>query len=97
MAAYMQTSTLLKQKNIAGAEHFCNIYLLVDPTNNEAHYFWAEINAIKGNENEAIKALNKAIKLDFKDVKRVENDSAFVTLKNESDYKIIIETLQNVD
>ena len=95
LAAYMQTTATLKEKNITAAEYFCNIYILVDPTNSEAHYLKAEINAINGKTKDVIQSLNEAVKNDFKDLKRVESDTLFNSFKEEEEFKKIIKKLKS--
>lgn len=93
VVAYSQTSGLIKQKNIAVAEYFGNIYLLVDPENDEAHYLNACINALKRNKAEAIESLKKAVKYGFEDKTRMETDSCFKEIKNE---KAFIDALSSI-
>jgi hypothetical protein len=94
LVCYMQTSGALKQNNIRAAEHFGKLYILVDPTNNEAYYMAAEINAKQAKNTEALKALEQAIKNGFEDKKRLENDSAFVALKENQEFKKIVEIMK---
>ncbi|HET6228174.1 MAG TPA: hypothetical protein VFF27_17975, partial [Bacteroidia bacterium] len=67
LVMYMQTSGALQQKNIMAADHFSKLYLLVDPTNSEAHYLAAELSAFQANHDEAIAHLNGALKNGYKD------------------------------
>jgi dienelactone hydrolase len=94
LVCYMQTSGALKQNNIPAAEYFGNLYELVDPTNNEAYYLIAEIGAKQGRNVEAIKALEEAVKNDFKDKKRLEGDDAFVELKDDERFIKILEKMK---
>ncbi len=95
LACYMQTDGLLhKENNIPAATYFCKLYILIDPTNSEAYYFMAEINA-KQNENEnAIKALEMAVKNGFSDVTRLQNDNSFSTLKGRKEFEKITEEIK---
>jgi predicted esterase len=43
LAAYMQTNAALNENNLPAAKFFCEIYLLVDPGNPDAHYFMSLI------------------------------------------------------
>jgi len=96
LVAYMQTTATLKEKNMKAASYFSDIYVLVDPTNNEAHYLKAEINAINGKTKEAIQSLNESIKYDFKDLKRLESDILFNSVKNEEGFKKIVGKLKEL-
>ncbi|MCE3279528.1 MAG: hypothetical protein K0S44_1719 [Bacteroidetes bacterium] len=44
LVCYMQTINALKQNNLSAAEHFANLYILVDPENKEAKRLIEEIN-----------------------------------------------------
>lgn len=78
---YMQTTQFMNQNNTAAADYFSKLYLLVDPNNSEAHYLAAELNAIQGNQEEAIKFLNSAIKNGYADKNRLENDAHFKNIR----------------
>jgi hypothetical protein len=94
LVCYMQTSSALKQNEQNAAEHFGKLYVLVDPTNTEAHYFMAVINAKNGNAQAAIKSLEAAIKNGFKDLKRIENDAAFATIKTSEEFKKALQKIK---
>lgn len=78
---YMQTTQFIKQNNTAAADYFCKLYLLVDPTNSEAHYLASEISAVQGNQEDAIKFLNSAIKNGYVDKARLEQDDHFKNIR----------------
>ena len=86
LAAYMQTAGALKQNNLPAADFFGKIYILVDPTNNEAHYLSASVYAKEGKTKEAIKSLNGAVKNGFTDVARLQSDSAFMEINKTKEY-----------
>ena len=90
LVAYMQTTSALKQQNLPASKMFCQIYLIIDPTNNEAHYLNATTLAIEGKDKEAIAALEAAVKNGFKDITRLESDNAFVKLKETENFKAIL-------
>jgi len=87
LVAYMQASGALKQNAISAAEQFCKIYVLVDPTNTEAYYLTASVNALNGNSKETFNNLESAIKKGFTDTKRFENDTVFNRFKNTTEYE----------
>jgi hypothetical protein len=78
----MQASGALKQNSLPAADYFCNVYALVDPTNSEAYYLTASLNAIQGNEKGVTDNLTKAAKNGFKDVERFNADTVFTKYKN---------------
>ncbi len=86
LAAYMQTAGALKQNNLPAADFYGKIYMLVDPTNSEAHYLMAEVLVINGKNKEAIKSLNNAIENGFTDIARLKNDEAFSEIKNTKEF-----------
>lgn len=86
LVAYMQASGALKQNAITAAEQFCKIYILVDPTNTEAYYLAASVNALNGNSEETFKNLSNAIKNGYADINRFENDTVFYRFKNTAAY-----------
>lgn len=93
LVAYMQTTGALKQNVLPAAEFFGKIYLLVDPTNNEAHYLMAEILAKKGNKKEAIKFLKSSIENGYTDIARLQSDEAFSEIKNTKEF---IDTIKGI-
>lgn len=90
LAAYMQTTSTMKQPNIPAAKMFCQIYLIIDPKNNEAHYLNATLFAIEENNNEAIAALRESVKNGFRDIERINNDNTFIKLKETEEFKTIL-------
>lgn len=93
LVCYMQTTGALQQKNKAAAEYFNSLYLLVDPSNNEAHYLKANLNAMDGNKEAAFSALKKAIELGFKDKTRMEADSSFNTFLNDAAFQNMLQSI----
>ncbi len=93
LVAYMQTGGALSQNNLPVAEKFSQIYLIVDPTNSEAHYLNAVLKAKQNKSTEAIAALNKAIENGFIDKARLQNDPAFGTLKTEKGFDELVAKL----
>ena len=90
LAAYMQASGALKQNAIPAAEYFCKVYVLVDPANTEAYYLTADVAAKQGKTNEAISALNLSVKNGFKDLQRLQTDSAFTSLKGTKEFDDLV-------
>jgi hypothetical protein len=94
LVAYMQTSGALKQNAIDAADFFSKIYVLVDPTNNEAHYLTASVYAKTNKTKDAINSLNDAIKNGFADAIRLQNDSTFMQLKSNDDFLKILNKIK---
>jgi poly(3-hydroxybutyrate) depolymerase len=94
LAAYMQTAGALKQNNLPAAEFFGKIYLLVDPTNNEAHYLMGAVFAKTGNSAGAIRSLNLAIENGFTDITRLQSDEAFSRIKNTKEFEDAVKEIR---
>jgi hypothetical protein len=93
LVAYMQTGGALSQNNLPVAEKFSQIYLIVDPSNSEAHYLNAVLKAKQNKSKDAITALNEAIENGFVDKARLEKDPAFSTLKTEKGFEELLTKL----
>jgi dienelactone hydrolase len=92
---YMQTTQFIKQSNMQAAVYFDKLYLLVDPTNSEAHYLAAELNALQGNTQDAIHYLKSAVKNGYADKPRLQNDPAFVNIKTSANFQSILEEVRS--
>lgn len=90
LAAYMYANKVMQENNINAAEHFCKLYVLVDPTNSEAHYLTAVVNAKQGKTKEAISSLNAAVKNGFTDVERLQSENAFNEIKNTKEFGEVV-------
>lgn len=87
---YMQTTGMTQQNNIAGTKYYSKLYVLVDPTNKEAHYLTALMAASDGHKGAAITALQRAIELGFKDKERIQNDTSFNSIRNDINFQEVI-------
>ncbi|MES2286386.1 MAG: hypothetical protein V4547_11915 [Bacteroidota bacterium] len=94
LAAYMQTAGALKQNNLPAADFFGKIYMLVDPTNNEAHYLMAEVFVKNRKNKEAIRSLNLAVENGFTDIARLQNDAAFSEIKNTKEFIEVVKGIK---
>ena len=94
LMAYMYTSGALQQNNLPAAAFFGEIYILVDPKNNEAHYLKAVVLSKKGNNIEAIKSLNLAIVNGYTDIERLENEPAFNEIKSTKEFGVMIKNMK---
>jgi hypothetical protein len=94
LLAYMQSSVSLQSTEHSGlewAEKFLKIYQMADPENSEHQYLFAELYARKKENTKALFYLKNAIKLGFNDIARIKADSSFWALKNNPEYKQLIE------
>ncbi|HEY0030394.1 MAG TPA: hypothetical protein VGC65_06525 [Bacteroidia bacterium] len=93
LVAYMQTTNAMNQQNLPASKIFSAIYLVIDPTNNEAHYLSASIYALEGNTKEAIAGLNKAVDNRFTDISRVQSDTTFSSLSTTEEFKEVLKRI----
>ncbi|MFY9309517.1 MAG: hypothetical protein WAQ28_10765 [Bacteroidia bacterium] len=93
LVAYMQTSNALNQRVYDAAEHFSEVYVLVDPDNSESHYLKASVAAIKGDVKEANVSLQKAINSGFTDGARLQGDAVFNTFKNTAEFNELLKKI----
>lgn len=97
LAAYMQASGTLKQNNFSSAKIFCAIYVLVDPTNSEAHYLAASLSAMQQDQKDAIKSLDEAVKNGFVDIERLQSDSVFSRINTSDEFKEICKKINDAN
>jgi dienelactone hydrolase len=91
---YIQTTEFIKQSNIKAAVYFDKLYLLVDPTNSEAHYLAADLSAMQGSQEEAITHLRDAVKNGFDDKSRMQNDNAFGKIKGSANFHDLLAAIK---
>ena len=80
-------------KNEEAIESYKHV-IRIDPDDEDAHYNLACRYSLLGNINKALKSLGKAIDLGFDDIKHIENDSDLNGLRDEADYKKLINKLK---
>ncbi|HEX2900926.1 MAG TPA: hypothetical protein VHS96_14490 [Bacteroidia bacterium] len=90
---YFQVDGALKSGNLQSAEHFLQIYALVDPENPEHAYLTGVVRMRQGRPNEALQSLKNARKLGFKDADRLATDPDFKKLSYDPGFvKLLQET-----
>ena len=67
---------------------------MLQPDNANSFYNLSRAYAFQKRNNESLTSLEKAIKLGIKNRSVVENDSAFLLLKNDKHYKMLLNTIQ---
>jgi len=81
LAFYSISNQLITNNQNANAQHFVDLYKLADPTNSEAWYFSAMLNA-RGQHAQATEAdLQKAVSCGFMDKPRMEQQPEFKSLR----------------
>lgn len=79
LAFYSISNQLISQQENSQASYFIKLYKDVDPTNSEAWYFSAILNARNKNANATKNDLLRAVSLGFNDKKRLEAQPEFHT------------------
>jgi predicted esterase len=81
LAFYSISNQMINRNQNKEAEYFVSLYKTADPTNSEAWYFSAILNARNNNAVKAKDDLLKAISLGFNDKKRLEQQPEFNSSK----------------
>jgi predicted esterase len=83
LAFYSISNQLINQNQNDQANYFVNLYKLVDPTNSEAWYFSAVLDARNNNATTAHDDLLKAVANGFNDDKRMLLQPEFINLQSQ--------------
>jgi dienelactone hydrolase len=94
LVCYLQSTGMLQQNNAAGAAYFIELYVLVDPTNSEAHYLMADICASKGDTKGALQSLRKSVENGFKDLERIKSDTNFGNIASLKEFQEILKEIE---
>ncbi len=94
---YFQVDGALKSGNLTSAEHFLQIYAIVDPENAEHAYLTGVVRMRQGRPKEAMQALQKAQKLKFKDATRLETDPEFAVIRAEADFVQLLDEIRKAE
>jgi len=78
LAFYSITNQMLSNNQNDAASYFDSLYKMADPTNSEAFYFSAQLNARKNNVAGATNDLLHAVALGFKDAARMRQQQEFL-------------------
>jgi hypothetical protein len=80
LAFYSLSNRCINSNENQGARHFVGLYQLADPTNSEAWYFSAILNARDGQTKAAEDDLQKAVHYGFRDRRRMNQQPEFKNL-----------------
>ena len=80
LAFYSISNQLINSNHSPQAEFYTSLYKIADPTNSEAWYFSAILNARKGNAWAAESDLMKAVATGFRDSNRMVQQPEFLSL-----------------
>ena len=91
---YFQIDGALKANALPTAEHFLEIYKLVDPPNAEGPYLTAQVRMRQNRPADAMLALQAAQTLGFKDADRLASDPEFAGLRADPQFVKLLEQLR---
>lgn len=94
LASYMQTIASLNKYILPSVEFYSKIFLMLDPKNFEAHYLRAVFLIQKGDNKGAVKSLGLAIKNNFTDIYRMQNDSSFSLINKTPEFEALINEIK---
>ena len=94
LASYMQTIASLNKYILPSVEFYSKIFLMLDPKNFEAHYLRAVFLIRKGDNKGAVKSLGLAIKNNFTDIYRMQNDSSFSLINKTPEFEALINEIK---
>lgn len=94
LAFYSISNQLLNQNENNTAVYFVTLYKLADPSNSEAWYFSALLNARNNNAKAASDDLLKAVDNGFKDEKRMLQQPEFLSLQPPINFNIVEAKMQ---
>lgn len=95
LVAYMNASSSLQSNQLDVTEQYLKIYEMVDPENSEHQYLFSDLYARKKDNAKAFSSLEKAVKLGFNDISRMESDASLSPLKFSSEYQKVIEEIKS--
>jgi hypothetical protein len=90
LALYSNCAAMYGQGNYQDAEHYLELYALVDPGNSEPEFMWAQIFARKKDADKSLMHLKKAADLGFKENVRITNDTIFSKFNNDKRFSEIM-------
>ncbi|HNW88919.1 MAG TPA: hypothetical protein PKN48_04600 [Bacteroidales bacterium] len=86
LSAFSASSSLYGQNNFAEAEHYIELYAIIDADNPEPEFMYARIFARKKDADKTMEHLKKAADLGFADKSRIDNDTIFMKFNEDKRY-----------
>ncbi len=95
LATYMNLNKALNSGQKDAIAYLSTLYRAIDPENPEAWYISAKYAASYGNNDLALVDLKQAVNTGFKDAGRINNEQVFIPLRNEEQFKNLINRISN--
>ena len=89
LAVYMGASHAFSSPDDAVTARFLSLYGMVDPTNPEHSYLFASLYARENDPDKAVTNLKEAVSLGFADLRRLQSDPDFNSMKDNPSLKEI--------
>ncbi|HNW69113.1 MAG TPA: hypothetical protein PKI01_01825 [Bacteroidales bacterium] len=77
LSSFSASSSLYSQNRFAEAEHYIELYAIIDKDNPEPEFMYAQIYARKKDADKTMEHLKKAANIGFSEKSRIDNDSIF--------------------
>jgi len=93
LSAFSASSSLYNQNKFADAEHYIEIYSIIDSDNPEPAFMKAQLAARKKDVDQTLEQLKKAASLGFAERSRVDNDTIFMKFKEKKGFSNIMDLI----
>jgi len=93
LSAFSASSSLYNQNKFVDAEHYIEIYSIIDSDNPEPAFMKAQLAARKNNADQTLEQLKKAASMGFAERSRVDNDTIFMKFKEKKGFSDILDII----
>jgi len=97
MLSFIYSDNATKAENHALAEQYLKIYRTVDPDNPDINYLNACLECRSGNPEKALEQLKEAFNKGFDDHQKLQQETAFEPIRNNREFRDIINGLKEID
>ena len=95
LMAFSTCNSLYSQNNFEEAEHYIELYALIDSDNPEPEFMYAQVCARKKDNDNAMLHLKRAAELGFSDKGRIDNDTIFMKYNADKRFAEAMETINS--
>jgi len=93
LASFSASSSLYSQGRYAEAEHYIELYAIIDTDNPEPEFMYAQIFARQNNADKTMEHLKKAAGLGFSEKSRIDNDTIFQKFNSDKRFSEITDII----